>query len=35
VIALTTLSTDLLEHLDYEETTLGPVLQEWRTWPWW
>ena len=31
--ALTTLSAQLLEHLDLEEKTLAPVLQTWNHWP--
>jgi hypothetical protein len=33
VDALRALSDTLLEHLDLEETSLGPVLQQWRHWP--
>jgi hypothetical protein len=31
--ALSTLSRHLLEHLDVEEATLGPVFMTWQTWP--
>ncbi len=31
--ALLTLSEHLLEHLDFEERTLAPVLATWTTWP--
>ncbi|MEO8329217.1 MAG: hemerythrin domain-containing protein [Candidatus Nanopelagicales bacterium] len=31
--ALTDLSNHLLEHLDYEERALAPVLSTWNTWP--
>jgi len=30
---LSALSRHLLEHLDVEETTLGPVFMTWQTWP--
>ena len=33
VDALTRLSTALLDHLEYEEETIGPVLEEWDEWP--
>jgi iron-sulfur cluster repair protein YtfE (RIC family) len=33
VDALTDLSTTLLEHLQLEEATLGPVLDSWSEWP--
>ena len=33
VEALTRLSTGLLEHLAYEEETIGPVLDGWDEWP--
>ncbi|SNT64666.1 Hemerythrin HHE cation binding domain-containing protein [Asanoa hainanensis] len=33
VAALRALSDHLLEHLAYEETQLGPVLANWKTWP--
>jgi iron-sulfur cluster repair protein YtfE (RIC family) len=33
VEALTDLSTTLLEHLELEEATLGPVLDTWSEWP--
>jgi hemerythrin superfamily protein len=33
VEALTRLSTGLLEHLAYEEETIGPVLDSWDEWP--
>ena len=33
VIALTTLSTDLLQHLEFEEEALEPVLNSWERWP--
>lgn len=31
--ALATLSDHLLEHLDFEEESIGPVLQTWSRWP--
>ncbi len=33
VDALNRLSTGLLEHLAYEEETIGPVLDSWDAWP--
>ncbi|MEV4539840.1 hemerythrin domain-containing protein [Asanoa sp. NPDC049518] len=33
VVALRALSDHLLEHLAYEETQLGPVLANWKSWP--
>ena len=33
VVALTRLSTDLLEHLAFEEESIGPVLNSWEHWP--
>ena len=33
VEALNRLSTGLLEHLSYEEETIGPVLDSWDEWP--
>jgi iron-sulfur cluster repair protein YtfE (RIC family) len=33
VQALGDLSTDLLEHLAFEEEAIGPTLLEWETWP--
>jgi hemerythrin-like domain-containing protein len=33
VLALTRLSTDLLEHLAFEEESIGPVLNSWERWP--
>ena len=33
VEALTRLSTGLLEHLAYEEETIGPILDGWGEWP--
>ncbi len=33
VDALTRLSTALLDHLEYEEATIGPILDEWDEWP--
>jgi iron-sulfur cluster repair protein YtfE (RIC family) len=33
VEALTRLSTGLLEHLAFEEDTIGPVLDGWGEWP--
>jgi iron-sulfur cluster repair protein YtfE (RIC family) len=33
VVALTRLSTDLLEHLAFEEKSIGPVLNSWERWP--
>ncbi|GIF63407.1 hypothetical protein Ais01nite_14420 [Asanoa ishikariensis] len=33
VTALRALSDHLLEHLAYEETQLGPVLANWKSWP--
>ena len=35
VLALRSLSDYLLEHLDFEEANLGPVLATWQTWPFW
>jgi hemerythrin-like domain-containing protein len=33
VEALTELETHLLEHLDFEEISLGPLLSSWDHWP--
>jgi Hemerythrin HHE cation binding domain len=33
VDALNRLATDLLEHLDFEEKSLGPILASWDRWP--
>ncbi|MEV0459386.1 hemerythrin domain-containing protein [Catellatospora methionotrophica] len=33
VVALRTLSDKLLEHLEFEEGALGPVLKTWKRWP--
>ena len=33
VVALIRLSTDLLEHLQFEEDSLEPVLNSWERWP--
>ena len=33
VLALTRLSTDLLQHLEFEEEALEPVLNSWERWP--
>jgi iron-sulfur cluster repair protein YtfE (RIC family) len=33
VLALTRLSTDLLEHFAFEEESIGPVLNSWERWP--
>jgi iron-sulfur cluster repair protein YtfE (RIC family) len=33
VDALTTLSAHLLQHLEFEEQSLGPLLDSWKDWP--
>ena len=33
VEVLTELSTDLLQHLEFEEPALAPVLNAWDDWP--